>query len=123
MRYGLANGRVFSRGTSTHDGRKLRVDALLRADASLPIAVMQTIHAGQTREEVIRQLIEYAHNRLAVPFAYLLEDDGTIQEFDWTASDTPVRAVLTQLPARDAPWNRWEEALGLAGRQARSAPY
>jgi len=121
--YVFTNGRVFIRGTSTQHRRKLRVDALLRADASLPIAVVQTIHAGQTREVVIRQLTEYAHNRLAVPFAYLLEDDGTIQEFDWTASDTPVRAVLTQLPVRDALWNRWAEALGLTNRQARDALY
>jgi type I restriction enzyme, R subunit len=119
--YAFTNGRVFIRGSSTQHGRKLRVDALLRAEASLPIAVVQTIHAGQAREDVIRRLMEYAHNRLAVPFAYLLEDDGTMQEFDWTASDTPVQAVLTELPTRDALWNRWAEALGLTDTQARAA--
>src|SRR6266567_1375925 len=119
--YVFTNGRVFIRENSTQHGRKLRVDALLRAEASLPIAVVQTIHAGQTREDVVRRLIEYAHNRLAVPFAYLLEDDGSIQEFDWTASDTPAQAVLTQLPARDALWNRWAEALGLTDKQAKDA--
>ena len=119
--YVFTNGRVFIRETSTQHGRKLRVDALLRAEASLPIAVVQTIHAGQTREDVVRRLIEYAHNRLAVPFAYLLEDDGSIQEFDWTASDTPAQAVLTELPARDALWNRWAEALGLTDKQAKDA--
>ena len=119
--YAFTNGRVFIRGTSTQHGRKLRVDALLRAEVSLPIAVVQTIHAGQAREDVVRRLMEYAHNRLAVPFAYLLEDDGTIQEFDWTASDTPVHAVLAELPTRDALWNRWAEALGLVDKQAREA--
>ena len=75
-------------------------------DASLPIAVVQTIHAGQEREEVIRRLKEYAHNRLAVPFAYLLEKDGTFQEFDWTATEEPIHTTLTALPSRDALWNR-----------------
>src|SRR5207248_3273360 len=98
--YVFTQGRVFIRGTSTQHSRKLRVDALLRAEASLPIAVVQTIHAGQAREDVIRRLIEYAHHRLAVPFAYLLEDDGTILEFDWSASEEPVHTTLTALPSR-----------------------
>src|SRR5437868_3329668 len=119
--YVFTNGRVFIRENSTQHGRKLRVDALLRAEASLPIAVVQTIHAGQTREDVVRRLMEYAHNRLAVPFAYLLEDDGSIQEFDWTAGDTPAQAVLTDLPARDTLWNRWAQALGLTDKQAKDA--
>ncbi len=55
---------------------KLRIDALLRAEASLPIAVVQTIHAGEAHEDVILRLKEYAHNRLAVPFAYLLDNGG-----------------------------------------------
>src|SRR5437763_16887181 len=104
--YVFTNGRVSIGEASIRHSKKLRVDALLRAEASLPIAVVQTIHAGETREDVIRRLKEYAHNRLAVPFAYLLEDDGSIQEFDWTAGDTPVQAVLTELPARNALWKR-----------------
>ena len=119
--YVFTNGRVFIRETTTQHGRKLRVDALLRADPSLPIAVVQTIHAGQEREEVIRRLKEYAHNRLAVPFAYLLEKDGTFQEFDWTATEEPIHTTLTALPSRDALWNRWAEALGLTDNQARDA--
>src|SRR6266480_3950157 len=116
--YVFTNGRVFIRETSTQHGRKLRVDALLRADSSLPIAVVQTIHAGQAREEVIRRLKEYAHNRLAVPFAYLLEKDGTFLEFDWSSSEEPVHTTLTELPSRDALWNRWAESLGLTDKQA-----
>jgi type I restriction enzyme, R subunit len=119
--YVFTNGRVFVRGTSTQHGRKLRVDALLRAAASLPIAVVQTIHAGQAREEVIRRLKEYAHHRLAVPFAYLLEEDGTIMEFDWSASEEPIHTTLTALPSSDALWNRWAEALDLTDRQAKEA--
>ncbi|HXX79426.1 MAG TPA: DEAD/DEAH box helicase family protein, partial [Ktedonobacteraceae bacterium] len=119
--YIFTNGRVFIRETSTQHGRKLRVDALLRAASSLPIAIVQTIHAGQSREEVIRRLKEYAHHRLAVPFAYLLEKDGTFQEFDWTASEEPIYKTLTALPSRDALWMRWAEALGLTDNQARDS--
>jgi type I site-specific restriction endonuclease len=119
--YIFTGGRVSIRETSTQHGKKLRIDALLRAEASLPLAVVQTIHAGETREDVIRQLMEYAHNRLAVPFAYLLEEDGTIHEFDWSATEAPVHAVLAALPTREALWNRWTETLGLTDKLARDA--
>ena len=119
--YLFTTGRVSIRETSTRHGKKLRIDALLRAGASLPLAVVQTIHAGETREDVTRRLMEYAHNRLAVPFAYLLEDDDTIHEFDWSATEAPVHAVLTALPTREALWNRWTEALGLTDKSARDA--
>jgi type I site-specific restriction endonuclease len=119
--YIFTGGRVSIRETSTQHGKKLRIDALLRAETSLPLAVVQTIHAGETREDVIRRLMEYAHNRLAVPFAYLLEDDDTIHEFDWSATEAPVHAVLTALPTREALWNRWTETLGLTDNLARDA--
>ncbi len=119
--YVFTNGRVSIGEASIRHGKKLRVDALLRAGASLPIAVVQTIHAGETREEVIRRLKEYAHNRLTVPFAYLLENDDTILEFDWTKSEEPVLSKLTALPDREALRNRWLEALGLTDKQAQEA--
>jgi type I restriction enzyme, R subunit len=119
--YVFTNGRVSIGGTSIRHGRKLRVDALLRAETSLPIAVVQTIHAGEARKDVMRRLQEYAHNRLTVPFAYLLDNDGTIHEFDWTATEEPVHAVLTAVPDREALRNRWTEALGLADKQAKEA--
>src|SRR6266699_603489 len=119
--YVFTNGRVSIGEASIRHGKKLRVDALLRAWTSLPIAVVQTIHAGETREEVIRRLKEYAHNRLTVPFAYLLENDDTILEFDWTKSEEPVLSKLTALPDREALRNRWLEALGLTDKQAQEA--
>src|SRR5438045_3613409 len=117
--YTFTEGRIYLRGAQTQHRRKLRLDALLRAEASLPIAAVQTIHAGQTREEVISRLREYAHDRLTVPFAYLLEEDGTIIEFDWTAADEPALAVLPALPSRDALLKRWLTALGLNDPSAR----
>ena len=119
--YVFTNGRVSIGEGSIRHGKKLRVDALLRAEVSLPIAVVQTMHTGETREDVIRRLKEYAHNRLAVPFAYLLDNDDTILEFDWTGSEEPVHSVLTALPGRDALRNRWMEALDLTDRQAQEA--
>ncbi|HZU01127.1 MAG TPA: DEAD/DEAH box helicase family protein, partial [Ktedonobacteraceae bacterium] len=116
--YIFTNGRVSIGESSIRHGKKLRVDALLRAEASLPIAAVQTIHAGETREVVIRRLKEYAHNRLAVPFAYLLDNDDTIHEFDCTVSEEPVHSVLTALPDREVLRNRWMEALGLTDKQA-----
>ena len=95
--YVFTNGRVSIGEASIRHGKKLRVDALLRAEASLPIAVVQTIHAGETREDVIRRMKEYAHNRLALPFAYLLDTDDTIHEFDWTVSEEPVVCALSAL--------------------------
>src|SRR5713101_5688231 len=119
--YVFTNGRVSIGEASIRHGKKLRVDALLRAEASLPIAVVQTIHAGESREEVIRRLKEYAHNRLAVPFAYLLDIDDTVHEFDWTVSEEPVHSALTALPYREVLRNRWMEALGLIDKQAQEA--
>lgn len=118
--YVFTAGRVFLRESSPQHGRKLRVDALLRAEASLPIAIVQTIHAGRAREDVVRELIEYAHHRLALPFAYLLED-GIFHEFDWTTNDKTLPAGLPELPTREALWNRWSKALGLSDKVARDA--
>ena len=118
--YTFTNGRVYIQNDTAQHGKKLRVDALLRAEQSLPIAIAQTIHAGQAREAVIQRLIDYAHSRLLVPFAYLLEDDGTVLEFDWTTDDE-VRTVLAALPDRDTLFNRWIVALGLNNQRAMSA--
>jgi len=119
--YVFTNGRVSIGEASIRHGKKLRVDVLLRAEASLPIAVVQTIHAGETREDVIRRMKEYARNRLALPFAYLLDTDDTIHEFDWTASEEPVPRALAALPGREELRNRWMEALGLTDKQAQEA--
>jgi type I restriction enzyme R subunit len=119
--YVFTKGRVYIRGATPQHGKRLRVDALLRAAASLPIAAAQTIHAGETRDEVIQRLTEYAHRRLAVPFAYLQEEDGTLLEFDWTMGDEPAQSVLTEFPTRDVLLNRWMAALGLDDRLAKNA--
>jgi type I restriction enzyme R subunit len=56
-----------------------------------------------------------------VPFAYLLDIDGTIHEYDWTATEKPVHAVLTAVPGREELLDRWTQALGLNDKQAKEA--
>ena len=54
-----------------HRGRRLRVDALLRAERSLPIAVAHLLRPHEDEEEALARLEELARERLGVPFAYL----------------------------------------------------
>jgi type I restriction enzyme R subunit len=110
MRYQLTAGRVYP--SAMRRGARLYVDALLRASQSLPIAVVHAMRADETRADALRRLHSSAQ-RLAVPFAYLLDEQGMIQEFDWSASPEPISATLSAFPARDALWERWTAALQL----------
>jgi hypothetical protein len=116
--YVFTAGRVFVSGTEARRGRRLRVDALLRAAPSLPIAAVRTIRAGETPEAATRQIVEQARDRLGVPFAYLLDDAGAVHEFDWTATGDPAPAMRSTLPGRDELWTRWMVALGLTDDRA-----
>ncbi len=111
MRYQLTAGRVYP--SATRRGARLYVDALLRASQSLPIAVVHALRPDETREDALRRL-HNAAQRMAVPFAYLLDEQGMIQEFDWSASTEPVSAALSAFPARDSLWGRWTAALRLS---------
>lgn len=110
MHHQLTAGRVYP--SSSRRGTRLYVDALLRASTSLPIAVVHTIRATETREDAIRRIQGYAR-RLAVPFAYLLDGQGAIQEFDWSVSPEPVSTMLSAFPGREALWDRWATTLQL----------
>ncbi len=116
--YVFTAGRVYVSGTETRRGRRLRVDALLRAAPSLPIAAVRTARAGETLEAAARQVVEHARDRLGVPFAYLLDDAGAIHEFDSTAASDPAPAPRSALPGPDELWARWTAALGLADDRA-----
>ncbi len=122
-RYQLTDGRIYP--SSSRRGTRLYVDALLRASASLPIAVVHAVRAGETHDEAMRRLQGYVR-RLAVPFAYLLDEQGNIQEFDWSASSEPVCTVLPAFPEREALWDRWATALQITDpghRRALLYPY
>ncbi|HET8912595.1 MAG TPA: DEAD/DEAH box helicase family protein, partial [Ktedonobacteraceae bacterium] len=110
MPYQFTDGRVFP--SSPRRGTRLFVDALLRAAPSLPIAIVHTLRSGEVRDDAIRRLQSYAR-LLAVPFAYLLEEHGTLLEFDRLDPGEVVRSSLLEFPARETLWERWSTALKL----------
>lgn len=123
MRHQLTDGRIYP--SSSRRGTRLYADALLRVSASLPIAVVHAVRAGEAHDEAIRRVQGYVR-RLAVPFAYLLDEQGNIQEFDWSASSEPVCTVLPAFPEREALWDRWATALQITDpghRRALLYPY
>jgi len=119
----LTAGRVYP--SSTRRGTRLYVDALLRASASLPIAVVHSKRSNETRDDAVRRLQGLAR-RLAVPFAYLLDEQGTIQEFDWSVSSEPVSAMLAAFPEREALRDRFMASLQITDpkhKRALLSPY
>ena len=113
IRYQFTDGRIST--SSTRRAARLTVDALLRASPSLPIAIVHGRRAGESREHAMRVLHDTAQ-RMALPFAYLLEHDGSIQEFDWSASShahTPVETQRNAFPTREALFDRWMQVLHL----------
>ncbi|MBI3977805.1 MAG: DEAD/DEAH box helicase family protein [Chloroflexi bacterium] len=120
--YRFTDGRVFvgSDGTDRR-GPRLGVDALLRAEASLPIALVHTLRSGERAEDAERRLTEYARDRLSLPFAYLIDDGGAIHELDWSRTRDAVRSTVPGLPTREDLWSRWAVALGLTDDRAERA--
>ena len=113
VRYQFTDGRIST--SSSRRGPKLSVDALLRAVPSLPIAIVHGRRASESYEHAVRILRDTAQ-RMALPFAYLLEQNGRIQEFDWSHSSHAHQPVMTQLdtfPTREALLERWMQALQL----------
>jgi len=111
MRHVFTDGRVLT--SSQRHGTRLSVDALLRAATSLPIAIVHSLRAGEGYENAVSRIQSYAR-RMAVPFAYLLTENGTIQEFAWNEELAQfVVTTLTAFPGRDALWQRWAVALQL----------
>src|SRR5207248_3516321 len=91
--YIFTDGRVFVSGASFRRGSRLRADALLRAEASVPIALVQTLRPGEAPADAERRVVEYAHERLSLPFAYLIDEAGAVEEFDWTCGSEPARTT------------------------------
>ena len=58
------------------------VDALLRAEASLPTAVVQVQRSDEPLAETVARTRIAAEN-LSVPFAYILTTQQEIFELDW----------------------------------------
>jgi superfamily II DNA or RNA helicase len=119
--YVYTAGRVYVSDSGTHRGRRLRADALLRAERSLPVGVAQLLRPRQDEEEALLRLEELARERLGVPFAYLVRPGGGITEIDRAEGGQTRRSSLTEFPAPDALLGRWLAALGLDDDQARHA--
>jgi type I restriction enzyme, R subunit len=118
--YVYTSGRVYVSAGGTHRGRRLRVDALLRAERSLPVAVAHLLRPGEDEEEAISCLEELARERLGLPFAYLVCPGGGLVEIDRAAGEA-TRTVLTDFPRPEVLLGRWLAALRLDDEQARHA--
>jgi len=100
--YVYTAGRVYVSDSGIRRGRRLRVDALLRAERSLPIAVAQLLPPGQEEEALLR-LEELARERLGLPFAYLVHPGGGITEIDRAEGGESRRSTLDEFPAPRRP--------------------
>ncbi len=119
--YHFTEGRIYVAAGGIRRGVRLQADALLRADPSLPIALVSTARAGEPEAATAARLREYAHERLALPFGYLLADDGRVREWDYTRSQTSVEQTLDRIPDRDSLLARWLTTVGLDDPESRSA--
>ncbi|MFL5624409.1 MAG: DEAD/DEAH box helicase family protein [Ktedonobacteraceae bacterium] len=115
IQYQLTPGRVYP--NSARRGRRHIVDALLRCSPSLPIAMVRTQRAGEPRNISVSILQDYAR-RMALPFAYFLDEHGIIHEFDWTNSQEPIVRVLDAFPDRNTLLERWINTLQLIDDRA-----
>lgn len=64
--YTYTAGRVYVSDGCVRRGRRLRVDALLRGEASLPIAIAQLLRPGEEEQEALIRLEELASHWLGV---------------------------------------------------------
>jgi superfamily II DNA or RNA helicase len=119
--YVYTAGRVYVSNSAIHRGRRLRVDALLRAERSLPIAVAQLLRPREGEGEALLRLEGLARERLGVPFAYLVHPGGGITEIDRPEGAESRRSSLTEFPAPAVLLDRWLTALHLDDDQARDA--
>lgn len=111
--YEFTDGRVYVSGDSIRRGPRLRADVLLRAETSLPIALVRARRRDESLEDAIQRLEEQGKQRLLLPFAYLVEDDGTVCELDWTENNEGCRRTQSRIPSREELLHRWLTALGL----------
>lgn len=115
--YMYTAGRVIP--DSTHRGKKLTIDALLRIEHSLPVATVYKQRPGETPGQALTYLKATAL-RLSVPFAYLLDAANNLTEFNWLQGNAyPQSRPITDFPLREELANRWFQALQLQDALAR----
>ncbi len=116
--YVLTPGRVYVTGSTVRRGPGLKVDALLRVEASVPIAAVQLLRADEDAAEAERRLVELARARLHVPFAYLVGPGETVREYDCRCPEPRVTLIQDVPPPAELE-QRWLSGLGLEDAQAR----
>lgn len=122
----FTQGRVFITPEGTARGRKSRVDVLLRADASLPLAVAMAIRPRQDFEAAAQNLIHAARDQMGLPFGFLIEENGPVYEWDWTPGQSGQPTKRAQFPGRDELITRFLKGEGLESENERRtllAPY
>lgn len=119
--YVYTSGRVYVSPDGIHRGRRLRADALLRAERSLPVAVAQLLRPGEEEDDAVGRLQELARERLGVPFAYLVLHSSGLIEIDRASGDEARQTRLSEFPGPGVLLDRWLTALQLNDEQARHA--
>ena len=95
MRYHYTHGRVIA--NSKQRGKRLVVDALLRAEASLPTAVIQVQRSDEELVETVGRARNAAQH-LSVPFAYILTTQQEVIELHWLTGDISEPLLRPPLP-------------------------
>ncbi len=119
--YVYTSGRVYVSADGIHRGRRLRVDALLRAERSLPVAAAQLLRPGEEEKAAVCRLEELACERLGVPFAYLVLPGAGLIEIDRASGGETRQTRLSEFPGPGVLLDRWQAALQLNDEQARHA--
>jgi len=95
-------------------GKTLRIDARLFCVPSLPIAVVCVQRKEETPQQALMRVGEAAQ-RLALPFAFVLDEDDDVLELDFTQGTTPTPGFCEygDFPPREDLLQRWLQALQL----------
>lgn len=110
------DGRVIPE--SQRRGRRLVIDALLRLVPSLPVAVVYKQRAGEEAGQALGH-VKAAAVRLAVPFAFLLDENNNLTQCDWLeGTPYPRCRPIAEFPSRDQLRTDWFAALMLTDFQA-----
>ena len=97
MRYRYTHGRVIP--NSKQRGKRQVVDALLRAEASLPTAAVQVQRSDESLEETVGRARNAAQH-LSVPFAYILTTQQEVFELHWLNGHISEPQLRSALPER-----------------------
>ncbi len=108
--YHYTQGRVIP--NSVQRGKRLIIDALLRVEASLPVAVVHVQRSQESQEEAVRR-VRSAAELICLPFAYIFTHQKDFIELDWLGGSFSDPQLRSALPTRQELQTRWFSALQL----------